>query len=348
MPAMRRRATWSGPRIQGQRYALPRARVVERLGRPDEARALSLMGAVQAELPMAFSPEALAEAAAAGPVELGRRTDLRGVDLVTIDGEDARDFDDAVWAAPDTDPANQGGHRLLVAIADVAWYVRPGDALDRAAYERGNSVYFPDRVIPMLPEALSNDLCSLRPNEARACMAAELRIDRQGNLRGHQFVRGLMRSRARLTYRQVQAAAEGSPDELTGPLLEPVIRPLYAAYEALAEARRKRGTIELELPERQVILDEAGNPVDIRKRERVASHMLIEEFMIAANVAAAETLEAAGEPCLYRVHDKPDPIRVQALAQFLERLGVPWSAVSHRPAISPACSSAWPITSCAT
>jgi ribonuclease R len=312
-------------------YALPRAKVIERLGRPDEPKALSLMVAVQAELPMAFSPEALAQAAEAKPVELGNRTDLRDVPLVTIDGEDARDFDDAVWAAADDDPANAGGHRLLVAIADVAWYVRPEDPLDHAAQERGNSVYFPDRVIPMLPEALSNDLCSLRPNEDRACMAVEMRIDSKGKLLRHRFMRGLMRSRARLTYRQVQRAIDGNPDELTGPLLDPVIRPLYAAYAALAAARRKRGTIELELAERQVVLDEAGLPVDIRKRERVASHMLIEEFMIAANVAAAEALEKAGEVCLYRVHDKPDTARLEALAQFLERLGVPWSAASRRP-----------------
>ncbi len=317
--------------LAGRRLELPRARVVERLGRADEPRALSLMAAVQAELPLAFPPAALAQAAAARPVALGERTDLRDLPLVTIDGEDARDFDDAVWAAADEDPANQGGHRLLVAIADVAWYVRPGDALDGAALERGNSVYFPDRVLPMLPEALSNGLCSLKPNEDRACVAVEMRIDRHGHLRRHRFVRGLMRSRARLTYTQVQRAADGDPDAVTGPLLGPVIRPLYAAYAALATARRKRGTIELDLPERQVLLDPAGRPIDIRRRERLASHMLIEEFMILANVAAATALEEAHEPCLYRVHDKPDPLRLEALAQFLERLGVPWTGTAHRP-----------------
>ena len=317
--------------IPGRRLALPRARVVERLGRPDDPRVLSLMVAVQADLPIAFSPEALEQAARAVPVGIEGRTDLRGFDLVTIDGEDARDFDDAVWAEADGDPANPGGHRLLVAIADVAWYVRPGDALDRAAQERGNSVYFPDRVIPMLPEALSNDLCSLRPDGDRACMAVEMRIDRRGRILRHRFIRGLMRSRARLTYEQVQAAAEGRTDEATAPLLERVIRPLYAAYEVLAAARRRRGTIELDLPERRVFLDEAGRPAAIRKRERLASHMLIEELMIAANVAAAEALEAAGEICLYRVHDKPDAARLEALAQFLERLGIPWSAAAHRP-----------------
>ena len=317
--------------IPGRRLALPRAKVVERLGRPDDPKALTLMVAVQAGLPMAFSPEALEQANRAQPVGVQGRTDLRGYDLVTIDGDDARDFDDAVWATADDDPANPGGHRLLVAIADVAWYVRPGDALDRDAQERGNSVYFPDRVIPMLPEALSNDLCSLRPEVERACMAVDMRIDRRGKIVRHRFVRGLMRSRARLTYEQVQAAADGRADATTAPLLDPVIRPLYAAYAVLAAARRRRGTIELDLPERRVFLDEAGIPVEIRKRERLASHMLIEEFMIAANVAAAEALEAAGEICLYRVHDKPDAARLESLAQFLERLGIPWSAASHKP-----------------
>jgi ribonuclease R len=318
--------------VPGRRLALPRARVVERIGRPDDPRALSLMVAVQAELPSAFAPEALALAARARPVGAEGRVDLREVPLVTIDGEDARDFDDAVWAAPDDDPANPGGHRLLVAIADVAWYVRPGDALDRAAFERGNSAYFPDRVVPMLPEALSNDLCSLRPGEDRACIAADLRIDRQGRIRARRFVRGLMRSRARLTYDQIQKAQDGHPDETTAPLLDAVIRPLYAAYAVLAAARRRRGTIELDLPELRVLLDEAGLPEDIRKRERLASHMLIEEMMIAANVAAAEALEAARAPCLYRVHDRPDAERLLALAQFLERLGIPWShAAAHRP-----------------
>jgi ribonuclease R len=314
-----------------RRGGLPRARVLERIGRPDDPHVISLMVAVQTELPMDFPADALAAAAAARPVALGERIDLRDVDLVTIDGEDARDFDDAVWAAPDDDPANAHGFRLLVAIADVAHYVRPGDPLDRAARERGNSVYFPDRVIPMLPEALSNDLCSLRPHEDRACLVADLRIDAGGQIKAQRFGRGLMRSRARLTYTQVQRAHDGIPDEVTGPLMERVIRPLYAAYAVLAEARRRRGTIELELPERQVVFDEAGRPADIRTRERVASHLLIEEFMIAANVAAATTLEAVREPCMYRVHDKPDPLRLEALGQFLQRLGIPWSPNAKKP-----------------
>ena len=314
-----------------RRLGTGRAKVTERVGRPDEPAALTLMTAVSLGLPLTFPPEALALADRARPVPLGTREDLRGVPLVTIDGEDARDFDDAVWAEPDPDPANPGGHRLLVAIADVAHYVRPNDALDREARARGNSVYFPDRVIPMLPEALSNDLCSLRPDEDRACFAVWITIGRHGAIRGWRFCRGLMRSRARLTYNRVQAAIDGQPDEGTAALLEPVIRPLFAAYQSLLEARHRRGTIELELPERKIAFAPDGRPEGIARRERLASHMLIEEFMIAANVAAASELAEAAMPCLYRVHDKPDPTRLEALAEFLEHLGVPWSRTAKQP-----------------
>jgi ribonuclease R len=317
--------------LPGRRLGLARAEVKERIGRPDEPRALSLMSALALNLPMTFPPEAVELANAAQPVALGKREDLRGVDLVTIDGEDARDFDDAVWAAPEESRSNPGGHRILVAIADVAHYVRGNNALDREARNRGNSVYFPDRVIPMLPEALSNDLCSLRPREDRACLAVWITIDRTGEIKSWRFCRGLMRSRARLTYTQVQAAHDGDTDELTAPLLEPVIMPLYAAYERLLEARHRRGTIELELPERKITFDDAHNVTGVTARTRLASHMLIEEFMIAANVAAASELAQRRQPCLYRVHDKPDPTRLQVLADFLEHLGVPWSRTAKQP-----------------
>lgn len=315
----------------GRRLGLAKVRVKERLGRPEDPKALSLLSALALGLPMTFPPEALALAEAARPVPLGKREDLRGIDLVTIDGPDARDFDDAVWAGPDETRENPGGHRLLVAIADVAHYVRPGDALDQEARLRGNSVYFPDRVIPMLPEALSNDLCSLRPDEDRACLAVWMTIDRRGELKSWRFCRGLMRSRARLTYEQVQAAHDGAPDAVTGPLLEPVILPLYAAFERLLEARHRRGTIELELPERQIQFDAEGHITGVAARPRLQSHMLIEEFMIAANVAAARELAEHKEPCLYRVHDKPDALKLEALAQFLEHLGVPWSRTAKKP-----------------
>ncbi|MBK3737131.1 RNB domain-containing ribonuclease, partial [Azospirillum brasilense] len=237
--------------LPASRMGLPQARVAERLGHTAEPRAVSLIAIHSHGLPTDFPPAAIREATHAAVPSLTGRTDLRDLPLVTIDGADARDFDDAVWAEPDSDPANEGGWHLLVAIADVAFYVRPNSALDRAAYERGNSVYFPDRVVPMLPEALSNDLCSLRPHEDRACVAAHLWIDRNGALLRHRFVRGLMRSAARLTYEQVQAARDGAPDEATAPLLETVIAPLYGAYARLWAARQRRGTLALDLPERR-------------------------------------------------------------------------------------------------
>lgn len=312
--------------------ARPRATRVERIGRLEDPAAISTALAVQAGLPVEFPAPALALAAKARRPTRRGRVDLRDLPLVTIDGEDARDFDDAVFAAPDDDPRNPGGHRITVAIADVAHYVRPGDALDRVARERGNSVYFPDRAIPMLPEALSNDLCSLRPGEDRACLVAHLRIDARGRLLDWRFERALMRSRARLTYREVQAALDGAADARTEPLLEPVLRPLYAAYGVLAEARRLRGTIDLDLPERKIVFDAEGRVAGVERRERLTAHRLIEEFMILANVAAATVLEEAAQPCLYRVHDRPDPLKLEALADYLERIGVPWSRGPKSPA----------------
>ena len=306
--------------LHTHRYGALQGKIVERIGHMDDPRAASLIAIYNHEIPIEFPAAAIAQAEAARPVPLGNRTDLREVPLVTIDGADARDFDDAVWAEPDRDPQNPGGWHLLVAIADVAHYVRPGDPLDLEARRRGNSVYFPDRVVPMLPENLSNNLCSLRPDEDRACMAVHLWIDAQGRKRRHRFVRGLMRSAARLTYEQVQAARDGAPDEATDPLLETAIAPLFGAYEALAEARRRRGTLELDLPERRVIMGQDGRIERIEARARFDSHRLIEEFMILANVAAAETLEERRQPAMYRVHDAPDPAKIQALREFLETI----------------------------
>ena len=302
-------------------YGARRVKIVERLGRMGDASTISLVAIHQNGIPVEFPPEALKQAEAAKPVSLGKRTDLRDIPLVTIDGADARDFDDAVWAAPDDDPKNAGGWHLIVAIADVSWYARPADPLDRSARERGNSVYFPDRVVPMLPETLSNDLCSLRPHEDRACMAVDMWIDRDGRLKRHKFLRGLMRSAARLIYEQVQAARDGNPDDVTGPLLESVIAPLYGAYEALLRGRAARGTLELEIPERQVILGEDGHIDRIVSRQRLDSHKLIEEFMILANVAAAEALEAKNRPAMYRIHEPPPLDKLEALRQALDGLG---------------------------
>lgn len=297
-----------------------RVKILRHIGKIQDPRTYSKLAAVNHGLREEFPVEAIKLAESGTIPPLGKRTDFRDVDLVTIDGEDARDFDDAVWAAPDTDERNPGGWRILVAIADVSYYVRPNDPLDQEAYKRGNSVYFPDRVIPMLPEALSNELCSLKPNVDRACMAIEMVLTAHGKVKTHRVKRGLMRSRARLTYTQVQKAIDGVVDDITAPLLTSVIQPLYGAYKSLLQARAQRGTLDIEMPERQIMLDAQGHVTGITPRPRFDSHKLIEEFMIAANVAAAKTLTAKNFPCLYRVHDAPDPTRIANLRQLLKQM----------------------------
>jgi ribonuclease R len=263
----------------------------------------------------------VAEAEVATEAPLGTRTDLRDLPLVTIDPIDARDRDDAVHAAPDTEADNPDGWVVWVAIADVAHYVRPGSPLDREARLRGNSTYFPDRVVPMLPDRLSGDLCSLHGGVDRACLAVRMRLDRDGQKIGHRFVRGLMRSVASLHYGQVQAAIDGAPDDVTEPLLDPILRPLYAAYAAAARARDARQPLDLDLPERKIVLDEAGNVISIAFRERLDAHRLIEEFMILANVCAAEELIRLKTPLLFRVHEEPSPDRIDSLREVAEASG---------------------------
>ncbi|HET6308489.1 MAG TPA: ribonuclease R [Rhodopila sp.] len=307
------------PVAQHQHFGLKPARVVERLGKLGDARSISLIAIHTHDIPQDFPDAALAEAKRARGVRLGSRTDLRDLPLITIDGADARDFDDAVFAEPD--PDQPGGFRLIVAIADVAHYVKPGSALDQSAATRGNSVYFPDRVVPMLPEALSNGWCSLRPDEDRGCLFVEMRIDRAGRKTAHRFGRGLMRSAARMTYEDVQQAAD-SHEELTRngrtlPLLH-----LYAAFRALLAARMQRGALDLDLPERKVELDDQGRVASVVPRPRLDSHRLIEEFMVLANVAAAEELERLHQPCMYRVHAPPSDEKLDALRDFLSTLGI--------------------------
>ena len=304
----------------GARLGLPQGRVAEVIGPADGPGAISLIAIHTRGIPVDFPDAALAQAEAARPVSAAGRRDMRALPLVTIDGADARDFDDAVLAEPD--PEQPGGWHLIVAIADVSFYVRPGDALDQAALERGNSVYFPDRVVPMLPEALSNDLCSLRPHEDRAALAAHIWIDGDGRVQRHRFERVLMRSAARLTYEQVQSAIDGRADEITGPLLEQVIAPLHGAYRVLEAARTRRGALEIDMPERVVEIGEDGQVSGISRRARLDSHKIIEEFMIAANVAAAEALEKRRRPVMYRIHDFPDPAKVVAMSDFLSELGL--------------------------
>ena len=210
---------------------------------------------------------------------------------------------------------NEGGFVLTVAIADVAFYVRPRAPLDKDALERGNSVYFPDRVVPMLPERISNDLCSLRPNEDRAALAVRMIIAADGRKKSHTFHRVLMRSAAKLSYQQAQAAVGGTPDDVTGPLLDNILKPLYAAYDALKRARDARGPLDLDLPERKIVLKHDGTVDRVTTPERLESHRLIEEFMILANVAAAETLEQTRVPLIYRVHDEPSLEKIEAFEQ---------------------------------
>ncbi|MBP7241291.1 ribonuclease R [Amaricoccus sp.] len=303
-------------------HGLPRARIVERLGDPHAPKSVSLIAIHEHGIPDEFPPAALAEAEAAAPVGLDGREDLRALPLVTIDPADARDHDDAVAAVADDDPANPGGHVVWVAIADVAAYVRPGSALDREALRRGNSTYFPDRVVPMLPEALSGDLASLHAGEDRPVIAVRIVLGAGGQKRGHRFVRGLMRSRASLTYAQAQAAADGRPDAATAPLTDEVIRPLWAAHAAAARARDARAPLNLDLPERRIVLSDAGEVLSVAFRERLEAHRLIEDFMILANVAAAETLEEKRLRLLYRVHEEPSPEKLEALREVVQSVGL--------------------------
>jgi ribonuclease R len=299
--------------LPSRSYGLKSARVVERLGRMGDAKSVSLICIYTYDIPNVFPAEAIAEAERARGMPLGSREDLRAIPLVTIDGEDARDFDDAVFAEADS---AKGGYRLIVAIADVAHYVQPGSALDRTAWERGNSVYFPDRVVPMLPEALSNGWCSLRPDEERGCLFVEMQIDAAGRKTAHRFGRGLMRSAGRLTYEQVQEAQDAGND------LGLPLPALYAAFRVLLAARTERGTLDLDLPERKVVLNEDGKVTAITPRPRLDSHRLIEEFMVLANVAAAEELEHRRLPCMYRVHAPPSDEKMEALRSFLHGMSV--------------------------
>jgi ribonuclease R len=308
-----------------QRFGPKRGKILETVGREDEPRAASLIAIHSHGIPTGFSEEALAEAEAAQPPTLAGREDLRDLPLITIDPMDARDHDDAVYAHADDDVANDGGWIVWVAIADVAAYVRTDSALDREAREKANSVYFPDRVEPMLPERLSNGLCSLREGEARATLAVRMVFDRSGRKRSHRFVRGLMRSAAKLSYEQAQAAIDGNPDDTTGPLLETILKPLWAAYLTMKKGRDARSPLAIESMERKIVINEAGQVVSITPRASLEAHKLIEEMMVQANVCAAETLEAKRSPLIYRIHDTPSQEKVLSLSEFLGTLGINWS-----------------------
>ena len=303
------------------RMGSPRARIVERLGDPSEPRAVSLIAIHQHGIPDDFPDKVIEQADAAKPQGLKGREDLRDLPLVTIDPSDARDHDDACYAHADEDPKNEGGHVVWVAIADVAAYVTPRSALDIEARKRGNSTYFPDRVVPMLPDRLSGDLCSLHEGVPRACIAVRMVLDAKGNKIGHAFHRGLMRSPASLHYEEVQDAIDGNPNDRTGPLLEPVLKPLYAAYAALKTARAERQPLELDLPERRIELGDDGKVKSVNFRERLDAHKLIEEFMVLANVATAETLLKKKTPLLFRIHEEPSPEKLDSLRETAHAAG---------------------------
>jgi len=312
-------AEQSGPR---SRMGLPLARILSRLGDPSAPRAVSLIAIHQHGIPDDFPDDVIAQADAMKPAGLKGRDDLRDLPLVTIDPADARDHDDAVFAHADDEPKNEGGHVVWVAIADVAHYVRPDSALDREAHKRGNSTYFPDRVVPMLPDRLSGDLCSLHEGVPRPCIAVRMQLNSKGTKIAHRFVRGLMRSAASFSYQEVQAAQDGAPNDKCAPLMADVIAPLYAAYEATKTARSQRQPLELDLPERRIELSDEGEVTSVAYRDRLDAHRLIEEFMILANVAAAEELTKHRLPLLFRVHEEPSPEKLDSLRDVAQASGL--------------------------
>ncbi len=314
----------------GRRDGVRQAKLVEQIGSIHQPKAASLLALAENGIKEGFTPEEEAQASSATEPGLSAREDLRKLPLITIDPDDARDFDDAVHAHADTDPTNPGGWVVWVAIADVAAFVPPGSPLDVGAQRRGNSIYLPDRVVPMLPEALSADLCSLRPDEDRACLAVRMVLDASGHMRSHKFTRGLMRSHARLTYEQAQSAIDGKPDDQTRALLEPYLQPLWAAWAALQTARDKREPLEIETTERRIRIGDQGEILSITAKQRLDAHRLIEAYMVQANVCAAETLEQKQQPLIYRVHEVPEQAKIHGLAEFLRSIGLKW-AKGERP-----------------
>lgn len=307
------------------RHGPKRGKILETIGREDDPRAASIIAIHAHGLPTGFSEQVEREAEDQALPTLKGREDLREVPFITIDPADARDHDDAVYAERDTDPKNPDGWVVWVAIADVAAYVRPNSALDREARDKGNSTYFPDRVEPMLPEVLSNGLCSLKQGENRACMAVRMIFDKDGKKTGHKFMRGLMRSHAKLSYEQAQSAIDGQQDDVTGPIMDAILYPLWNAYSTMLKGRQRRSPLAIESPERRVIMAPGGGIAAIEPRKSLEAHRLIEEMMIQANVCAAETLEKTRTPLIYRVHEAPSQEKIFNLADFLHTIGKPWN-----------------------
>jgi ribonuclease R len=295
-------------------------RVTERLGDPFAPRSFSLIAIHKLGIPDVFTPETIEEAERVAQQPLGEgREDLTEIPIVAIDPADARDHDDAVWATPDDDAANEGGWKAIVAIADVSFYVRPGSAIDKDARRRGNSVYFPDRVVPMLPEILSAEVCSLKEGADRAALVCHLQITKAGTLKSWRFARAVVRIAANIAYEDAQAAIDGTIEH---PLTETALKPLWACWQALYKARQGRAPLALDLPERRVVLDEKGRIMSVSPREQLDAHRLIEDYMIAANVAAAKALEAKKAPVMYRDHEPPSREKLVALKDYLATFGV--------------------------
>ena len=297
------------------------ARVKEVLGDPFAPKSFSLIAINKFDIPLHFPTSVEDEAEAVTKLELSdeKREDIRHLPIVAIDPADARDHDDAIWAAPDDDPANKDGFKAIVAIADVSFYVRPGSKLDKEAYKRGNSVYFPDRVVPMLPEALSTDVCSLKQDVDRAALVCHLQIDVEGRIRSSRFTRAIVRLAGNIAYEDAQAAIDG---KLEHSLTESALKPLWDCWKLLFKARNEREPLNLDLPEKRVVLDDAGKIVEIAERERLDAHRLVEDYMIAANVAAAKMLESKKSPVIYRVHETPSREKLVALKDYLKSFDV--------------------------
>jgi ribonuclease R len=320
-------------------FSQPVGRVTEVLGDIDDSGMEIEIAVRKYEVPHRFSPETIAQAAALPdklrPADYKHRIDLRDVPLVTIDGEDARDFDDAVYCEPVKTGRGKSafsGWRLVVAIADVSHYVKPGEPLDDDAYERATSVYFPRRVIPMLPEKLSNGLCSLNPGVDRLCMVCDMLITAEGEIHAYQFFPAVMCSQARFTYTEVAAILSNTrgPEAARRADLVPHLLNLHEVYRALLKARAKRGAVDFETTETQIVCDDNGRIEKIVPRTRTEAHRLIEEAMLAANVCAADFILQAGHPALYRVHEGPTPEKLALLQNYLKALGLGLS-VSDEP-----------------
>lgn len=294
-----------------------KARVKEILGDPFAPKSFSLIAIHKFEIPLHFPDAVTEEAEQATKLEISKekREDLRHLPIVAIDPADARDHDDAIWAAPDDSPDNKGGFKALIAIADVAFYVRSGSKLDREAYKRGNSVYFPDRVVPMLPEALSTDVCSLKQGVDRAALACHVTINAKGQVIASRFTRAIVKLVGNIAYEDAQAAMDGKLDH---PLKNSALKPLWACWKLLAKARDEREPLNLDLPEKRVVLDDQGKIVEIAIRERLDAHRVVEDYMIVANVAAARMLEAKKSPVIYRVHEVPSREKLIALKDYLK------------------------------